>query len=84
MSKLSDWIRMRVLIAKAKLLKVLNSKIIQSIISFDITFVFLFLALKLIGYEWSLINLIGCFGLWILTKELFKYIRTVASELRQK
>ena len=84
MSKLSDWIRMRVLIAKAKLLKVLNSKIIQSIISFDITFVFLFLALKLIGYKWSLINLIGCFGLWILTKELFKYIRTVASELRQK
>ena len=84
MPDIPDWVRMMLLILKAKLVKLFKSPVVQSMFTFDITFIFLFLALKLIGYQWSVINLIGCFGLWILTKELFKHTKSVASEFRKK
>ena len=84
MIKISDLIRLNILKAKAHIRNFFVSKPMQVVLSYDITFIFLFLSIKLLGYSWNATNLLGCIGLWVLIKELFKHVRGVASELRQK
>lgn len=72
------------LILKAKLLRLAKTPLIQLILGVDLTPFFLFLSLKLLGYEWSWETLIASLGLWIVITELFNHVRGVAYELRGK
>jgi len=84
MNKILDWIRMRWLIVKRKILNIFETKPMQWLIAYDITFIFLFLALSLIGYAWNWKVLLGAFGSWILFKEVIKQLRMVAKDLSRK
>lgn len=65
---------------KAKLRKFKEGLIFQKITSADITPVFLFMAIHLFGYEWNWKTLLGCVGLWIVVKELYKFAKDVADK----
>ena len=75
MGKVKDFINMRWLMFKAKTKKAYESTSVQWLLSTDITFIFLFLGLKLFNYRWTWFNLIASIGAWIVTKELFKQVR---------
>jgi len=68
----------------AKLRWIYSRWIVQKIISFDISFIFVFLALKLAGYGWTKENLLASLGLWFMIKEIFKHVRGVATSFRFK
>ncbi len=82
--KIKEFLNMRLLILKARVKRLIDSKLIQYFLSFDITFIFVFLSLKLLNYNWNLETLLASFGLWIVVKEVFKYLRGIASEIRPK
>ena len=63
---------------KAKAARLFNAKTIQAILGLDITFIFVFLALYLFGYEWNWQVLLASFGLWIVIKEIIKYLNGIA------
>jgi len=84
MSRIKDKLRLKYLWFVAKLRRIFSSAIIKWLFSIDITFIFLFLALILFGYNWTWQTLLGAFGLWFVAKEIFKHIKEVARETRQK
>ena len=84
MGKTTDWIRLRLLMIKAKLIKIYNSAFVQWFFEQDITFIMVFFALYLFGYFWNWKVLLASFGLWYVAKEIFKYLRTIASEVRPR
>ena len=49
----------------------------QWLLSLDVSWLFLFLAIKLLGYRWTWFNLIACLGAWVVIKEVFKQIRII-------
>ena len=65
---------------KAKFRHLYKSRVFQYLLGADITFVFLFLGLYLWGYVWNWQVLLGCFGAWLVVKELFKYLRIIAKD----
>lgn len=71
------------LIVRAKLSHVWNSRAVQFVVSRDITFLFLFFALYLWGYEWNWQALLAAFGLWKIIKEVFNELWRVAGQLRR-
>ena len=77
MVSIKDSLRLFGLKIKAKLVKFWNSIPIQWILSLDLTPVFLFLGLKLLGYNWSIWIFIASIGAWLLIKETFKQIAMV-------
>ena len=70
------------LIILAKIKKFLGNPVMAWILDQDITFIFLFLALYLSGYQWNWKVLLASFGVWFVIKELLKHIRTIAREFQ--
>ncbi len=82
MGRISDFVRMQFLKAKAKLRGIYNHWTVQSLVHTDITFAFLFLGLYLVGAPWNGQYLLASFGAWQVIKEVFKLIRLVAQDLK--
>jgi hypothetical protein len=66
---------------KAKVSKLWKTNTIQTIASFDMTFIFLFLSLYLFGYAWRWETFLASIGLWIVAKEVFKHIKIIAASI---
>jgi hypothetical protein len=83
MSKITDWLRLTYLITTAKIGKVLDP-IVKFISVQDVTFIFLFFALKLFGYPWNWVTLLASLGAWFVIKDLFKHLKYSLSEIGRK
>lgn len=82
---IKTWFRMRYLIAKGKVSKWTKWKPINFIITIaadqDLTPVFVFLGLHLLGYEWTLKTLLASIGAWVVFKEAMKHFRLSLSAI---
>lgn len=75
MRNIGDKLRLDYLKLKRKILNLTKSRLVQWISGVDITFVFLFFALYLFGYQWKWEVLLASLGLWLVIKEGFKLIK---------
>ena len=82
--KLKEKLRREYLVLKRKIINLGSKKFFQWLFSLDITPIFLFLALRLAGYEWNWWVFFASIGLWVFLLEVFKHLQMIMSELRKK
>jgi len=58
---------------KSKIVRFFTSPLGRRFTTMDVTPLFVFLALRLVGYNWTLVNLLGSIGLWIVFKEVLRH-----------
>ena len=83
-TRLENAIYMQYLRIKSKFRKIGKWKITTFVIGSDLTFIFVFLALTLFGYQWTWKTLLGSLGIWIVFKDVMKHVRMTLNVINFK